>query len=85
MTKKTALKAKDASTKRKASSPVEFPPLEAVTAPYVDTDQAAHYLLRKATTLRIWACNEAGLVLPKRVGRRLFWPVADIRRVLGTA
>ncbi|MBS3021648.1 hypothetical protein DJFAAGMI_04422 [Comamonas sp. PE63] len=78
MTAKTLSKRPEA-----ASAGTVFPPLETVTTPFVDTQQAAHYLLRKPGTLRIWACNETGLVHPKRVGRRLFWPVAGIRAALG--
>jgi hypothetical protein len=34
----------------------QYPPLGLITRPAVDTDSAAHYLNRKAQTLRTWAC-----------------------------
>ena len=63
----------------------QFPPLESVTRPTVDTATAAYYLNRRPQTLRGWACAEtfpAGL-RPVRVNGRLAWPVAGIRAVLG--
>ena len=60
-----------------------FPPLEAVTRPYVPTEQAAHYLMRRPQTLRGWACNEDGPIRPIRTGNRLGWKVADIKAALG--
>lgn len=63
----------------------EFPPLETVSRPTVPTDQAAHYLLRKPDTLRGWAASQTypdGLA-PVRVGNRLGWPVAGIKKALG--
>lgn len=65
----------------------QFPPLESVTRPYVPTEQAAHYLLRRPQTLRGWASAENfpdGL-RPVRINGRLGWPVAGIRAVLGVA
>ncbi len=64
---------------------VQFPPLEHVTSPTVDTSAAAYYLNRRPQTLRGWACTEtwpAGL-RPVRLNGRLAWPVAGIRAVLG--
>ena len=63
--------------------PQKYPPLEAVTRPMVPTEQAAFYLLRRPQTLRGWACNEDGPIRPIRIGKRLGWPVAEIRRVVG--
>ena len=60
-----------------------FPPLEQVSRPTVPTEQAAHYLLRAPQTLRGWACLENGPLRPVRVGRRLGWPVAEIKRLVG--
>lgn len=65
----------------------QFPPLESVTRPTVDTAAAAHYLNRRPQTLRGWACLET---FPKglrclRINGRLAWPVASIKRVLGVA
>ncbi|MBF5056590.1 hypothetical protein Y5W_01884 [Alcanivorax sp. 521-1] len=60
-----------------------FPPLEAVTSPTVGTAAASYYLNRRQQTLRSWACLENGPIQPRRVNRRLAWPVSEIRRVLG--
>ena len=60
----------------------QYPPLEAVNRPMVPTEQAAFYLLRRPQTLRGWACNEDGPIRPIRIGNRLGWPVAEIRRVV---
>ena len=61
----------------------QFPPLEAVTRPTVDTAAAAYYLNRKPQTLRCWAVYQDGAVNPIRISGRLAWRVADLRRVLG--
>lgn len=60
----------------------QFPPLETVTRPAVDTAAAAYYLNRKSQTLRGWACLENGPLRPVRVNGRLAWPVAAIKAVL---
>ena len=65
----------------------QFPSLESVTRPTVDTAAAAYYLNRAPQTLRAWACLEnfpAGLRC-KRINGRLAWPVSELRRVLGVA
>ena len=74
-----------ADTRRAVSEPQQFPPLELVNRPAVDTAAAAHYLNRRPQTLRGWACNEDGPIRPLRVNGRLAWPTAEIRRVLGVA
>lgn len=61
----------------------QFPTLESVTRPTVDTAAAAYYLNRKQPTLRGWACLENGPLRPMRVHGRLAWPVAELKRVLG--
>ncbi len=63
----------------------QFPALELVTKPHVDTAHAAYMLLRKQQTLRSWACFENGPLRPVRIHGRLAWPVAELRRVLGVA
>ena len=60
----------------------QFPPLDAVTSPAVNTASAAYYLNRKPQTLRVWACREDGPIRPVRINGRLAWRVADIRRVM---
>jgi hypothetical protein len=66
-------------------APQQFPPLESVTRPAVDTASAAHYLNRQPQTLRGWACLENGPLRPLRINGRLAWSVAELRRVLGVA
>ena len=72
-----------ATTRRAASDPQQFPPLELVNRPTVPTEQAAYYLLRRPQTLRGWACAEDGPLRPVRINGRLGWPVAGIKTVLG--
>ena len=60
----------------------QYPPLESITRPAVDTATAAYYLNRKQKTLRAWATYQNGPVNPIRVGGRLAWKTADLRRVL---
>lgn len=60
----------------------QFPTLESVTRPTVDTAAAAYYLNRRPQTLRGWACLENGPVRPIRIGNRLHWKTDDIRRLL---
>lgn len=60
-----------------------YAPLEAVTAPVVNTAAAAFYLNRKPQTLRHWAAFEDGPLRPRRINGRLAWPVADLRRLCG--
>ena len=65
------------------ATPKQFPPLESVTRPTVDTAAAASYFNRREQTLRGWACQEDGPIRPLRINGRLAWPVSDMRRVLG--
>lgn len=74
-----------ATTRRAVSDPQQFPPLESVTRPTVDTAAAAFYLNRKPQTCRAWACLENGPLRPIRINGRLAWNVAELRRVLGVA
>ena len=63
----------------------QFPPLELINKPSVDTAHAAYYLNRRPQTLRAWACLENGPLRPGRLHGRLTWNVLEIRRVLGMA
>ena len=63
----------------------QFPTLESVTRPTVDTAAAAYNLNRRPQTLRGHACNEDGPIRPLRINGRLAWPVSELRRVLGMA
>jgi hypothetical protein len=49
------------------------------------TPEAAYHLNRAAQTLRLWAMRNDGPVKCLRVGGRLQWPVADIKRVMGVS
>lgn len=72
-----------ASTRRAATEPQQFPPLELERRPRVVTEQAAFYLSRRPQTLRAWASAENGPLRPIRIHGRLAWAVADLRRLLG--
>lgn len=63
----------------------QYPPLDAIGRPTLNTADAAHYLNRRPQTLREWACTERGAIRPIRVHGRLAWPVSEIRRVMGVA
>jgi hypothetical protein len=60
-------------------------PIERETRATLPTDEAALHLNRAPQTLRIWACRENGPIRPLRIGGRLAWSVADLRRLLGVA
>ena len=66
----------------KADAP-QFPPLESVTRPTVETAAAAYYLNRRPQTMRIYAMRETGPLRPIRIHGRLHWKTDDIRRLLG--
>lgn len=61
------------------------PPLADETRELVPTEVAAYHLCRQPQTLREWACLDRGLLRPVRIGNRLGWRTADIRRLLGMA
>ena len=82
---KTTATEYSADTRRAVSEPQQFPPLELVNRPTVDTAAAAHFLNRKPQTLRGWACMENGPLRPMRINGRLAWNVAEIRAVRGVA
>ena len=65
----------------KANTLQQFPPLESVTRPTVDTATAAYYLNRRPQTLRCWAMNQHP-IRPLNINGRLAWPVAELRRLL---
>ena len=60
----------------------QFPVLESVNRPTVDTASAAYYLNRRPQTMRGWACLENGPLRPIRINGRLAWKVSELRRVL---
>jgi hypothetical protein len=61
---------------------LQFPTLESVTRPTVDTATAAYYLNRRPQTLRVYALT-GHPIKPLRFNGRLAWPVAELRRVMG--
>jgi hypothetical protein len=63
----------------------QFPALESVTRPTVDTAAAAYYLNRRPQTLRCWAVYQDGPINPIRISGRLAWPVRELKLVLGMA
>ena len=48
----------------------------------ITTEEAALVLNRKVQTLRKWACQQNGPILPVRIFRRLAWSVQDIAALL---
>lgn len=60
-------------------------PLALETRTALPTPEAAYHLNRATQTLRIWAMRNDGPVKALRVGGRLAWPVADIKRLMGVA
>ncbi|MBC7618272.1 MAG: hypothetical protein H7293_04655 [Candidatus Saccharibacteria bacterium] len=67
------------------ATPKQFPPLESVNRPAVDTAAAAYCLNRRQQTLRGWACHEDGPLRPIRINGRLAWPTQKIRELLRVA
>ena len=51
----------------------------------IPTSEAAPHLNRASQTLRVWAMTGSGPIQPIRIGGRLAWPVADIRKLMGAA
>jgi hypothetical protein len=70
---------------RKGATAEQYPPLEQVTRPTVETAAAAFYINRMPQTLRGWACLENGPIRPIRINGRLAWKVEDLRRLLEVA
>lgn len=63
-----------------------YPDINSETLLRIPTDQAAHYLLRRPQTLRIWAMRDGvGPIRPIRINGRLAWPLHDIKRLLGVS
>ena len=61
-----------------------IPRLENETREYIPTREAAHHLRRSIQTLHSWSAGERNAPLQSiRVKNRLYWPVADIKRLLG--
>ena len=67
-----------------ATNQRQFPTLESVTRPTVDTAAAAYYLNRRPQTVSIWAVT-GHPIRPLRINGRLAWPLASIRQLLGVS
>ena len=59
--------------------------LELETRATLTTAEAAFHLNRSQQTLRIWAMRENGPIRPLRINRRLAWPVARIKELVGVS
>ena len=73
-----------AETRRAALEP-KFQPLELVTRPVLTTKELCHYANIAEQTAWVWACKESGPVRPIRIGRRLGWPTAAVKKLCGVA
>lgn len=67
--------------KKPSAVSLEIPLAEEIRE-VVDTATAARHLLRQQQTLRAWSAF-GGPIRPVRIGRRLGWRTADIKRLLG--
>lgn len=47
------------------------------------TEETAQHLGLKPQTLHSWASKQNGPLRPIKIGGRLQWPVADLRRLVG--
>lgn len=61
----------------------QYPPLERVTRPVLTTKELCHYANIREQTAWAWACKESGPVRPIRIGRRLGWPTAAVKKLCG--
>lgn len=68
-----------------AAKTIQLVPLECETRTTLSTAEAARHLLRAENTLRIWKMRGTypDGCKPTVVGKRLHWPVAGLKLVLG--
>ena len=59
-----------------------YPPIELEQRQRIPTNNTAYYLDKSPQTLRSWACLENGPIRPIRIHGRLFWPTAEIKKLL---
>jgi hypothetical protein len=59
-------------------------PLSEESRAFINTETAAHHLLRKPQTLRLGFCKDTlpAEIKPKVLGGRLAWPVEGIKKYL---
>ena len=60
-----------------------LPPLEQVTRPTLTTAEYSYYRNIPPQTARIHACKGTGGITPRRIGGRLHWPTAEVKRLMG--
>ena len=75
--------AEHSATARSAALEPQYPPLERVTRPILTTKELCHYANIAQQTAWVWACKESGPVRPVRIGRRLGWPTAAVKKLCG--
>lgn len=71
-----------AAKKTRVRAPFVFVPLDAELRTSVETAAAARHLSRTEQCLRLWAARQNGPLQPIKIGGRLAWSVADIKRLL---
>ena len=81
----TATTEHSATARSAAIDPQQFPPLESVTKPTLTTKEFCFYTNLAEQTAWVWACKESGPVRPIRIGRRLGWPTAAVKKLCGVA
>lgn len=76
-----------AETRRAATEPQQFPPLESVTKPNLTTRELAFYSNMAEQTWRVKACYDTAPegLRPLRVCGKLAWPTAGAKKLLGVA
>lgn len=62
-----------------------YPPLHSVATPTLTTAEAAFYLGRRPSTLRVWSQTDSGPLRPARIHGRLAWSTAKVRDLLAAA
>ncbi len=76
-----------ADTRRAATDPQQFPPLESVTKPNLTTRELAFYSNMAEQTWRVKACYDTAPegLRPLRIFGKLAWPTAGAKKLLGVA
>ena len=70
---------------RSAALEPQYQPLELVTRPVLTTQELCHYANIRPQTAWVWSCRESGPLRPIRIGRRLGWPTAAVKKLCGVA
>lgn len=74
-----------ARSRRAATDPQQFPPLESVTKPNLTTRELAFYSNMAEQTWRVKACYDTAPegLRPLRVCGKLAWPTDGVKKLLG--